>query len=64
MKELILCVFFGLASAQAGPESIPFKFYEELKNSTNEQCRIDVNIMLAGAKILEKWALESRYLFR
>lgn len=54
-----LVIIFSLASVRAGIESVPFGFYEELKNSTHEQCRIDVNNMLDGAKNLDKWALES-----
>lgn len=66
MKGSILFVLFSLASAAraAGLESIPFGFYEELKNSDHDQCSVDVNHMLDGAKNLEKWALESWFLFQ
>ncbi|XP_026808950.1 nose resistant to fluoxetine protein 6-like [Rhopalosiphum maidis] len=60
MKELTLLVLFSLASAAwaAGLESIPFGFYEELKNSEHEKCSADVKNMLDGVKNLDKWALE------
>lgn len=60
MKELILLVLFSLASAAwaAGLESIPFGFYEELKNIEHNQCSKDVKNMLDGVKNLDKWALE------
>lgn len=54
-----ILIFFSLAYVRAGLESIPFGLYEELRNSTNEQCRIDVSNMLDGVKNLDKWALES-----
>jgi hypothetical protein len=66
MKELTLLVIFSLASAAwaAGLESIPFGFYEELKNSEHEKCNVDVKNMLDGVKNLDKWALESWFLFQ
>lgn len=66
MKETILFVFFSLASAAcaAGLESIPFGFYDELKNSEHDQCRVDVKNMLDEVKNLNKWALESWFLFQ
>jgi len=66
MKELTLLVIFSLASAAwaAGLESIPFGFYEELKNSEHQKCSVDVKNMLDGVKNLDKWALESWFLFQ
>lgn len=65
MKGLILFTLFSLASAAwaAGLESIPFGFYDELKNSEHDQCSVDVKNMLDGVKNLDKSALESRFLF-
>lgn len=66
MKQSILFVFFSLASAvwAAGLESIPFGFYDELQNGGHDQCKVDVKNMLDGAKNLNKWALESWFLFQ
>jgi len=66
MKELMLLVLFSLASTAwaAGFESIPFEFYEELKNIEHDQCSKDVKTMLDGVKNLDKWALESWFLLQ
>lgn len=63
MKGSVLIVLFSLASVWADFESVSFRFYDELKNSVNEQCRIDVNKTLEAVKNLDKWALECLYLF-
>lgn len=48
-----------LACVQADFESIPFEFYEKLKDQANEQCSSDVKQILDGVKNLDRWALES-----
>lgn len=57
---IVLVALLSLASSgRAGFESIPFGLYEDLRNGSSEQCRIDVNKMLDGANNLDRWALES-----
>jgi hypothetical protein len=62
--SLLFFIIFSSASARTSLESIPFGFYEKLKNSANRQCSIDVNILLDGMENLNKWALESLFYFK
>lgn len=61
MKGSVLVILFSLASVWASLESISYGLYDELKNSVNEQCRVDVNKTLEAVKNLDRWALECLY---
>lgn len=65
LAALLLAVHLALASAwRPGYESIPFRFYEELKNgATDDRCGSGADKILLGARNLEKWAVESGLLY-